>query len=135
MLIASRYQYSTGPLWRSAYSGPADIKKMSTAVLTEKSFGNLIKSNWNPIAFTIFRLIWNQTDVRLVPNKSENDNYNLILVWFNKISLCALLIVFVKYTRWEIFSETCWITPESDCFYHFPIYLEPNGISIGSKLI
>ena len=34
---------------------------------TEKSFRNLIQSNWNQIVFTIFWLIWNQTDsVRLV---------------------------------------------------------------------
>ena len=33
---------------------------------TEKSFRNLIKSNLNQIVFTIFRLIWNQTDLRLV---------------------------------------------------------------------
>ena len=53
----------------------------------ENFFRNRIKSHWNQIVFTIFRLIWNQTDVRLVPNQSENGKYNLILVWFNKISL------------------------------------------------
>ena len=53
---------------------------------TEKSFRNLIKSTWNQIVFTILRLIWNQTDVRLVPNKSENGKYNLISGCFNKIS-------------------------------------------------
>ena len=48
---------------------------------TEKSFRNLIKFNRNQIVFTIFRLIWNQTDtVRLVPNQSENSKYNLISV-------------------------------------------------------
>ena len=52
---------------------------------TEKSFLNLVKSNRNQIVFTIFRLISSQTDVRLVPNQSENGNYNLISVWFNKI--------------------------------------------------
>ena len=36
----------------------------------EKYFPNLIKSNRNQIVFTIFWLIWNQTDVRLVPNQS-----------------------------------------------------------------
>ena len=45
---------------------------------TEKSIRNLIKSNRNHIAFIIFRLIWNQTEFRLVTNHSENDNYNLI---------------------------------------------------------
>ena len=34
---------------------------------TEKSFRNVIKSNRNQIVFIIFRLIWNQTDVRLFP--------------------------------------------------------------------
>ena len=61
------------------YSGTVTIH-------TEKSFRNLIKSNRNQILFTIFQLSWNQKKVRLVPNQSENGKYNLILVWFNKIS-------------------------------------------------
>ena len=37
--------------------------------ITEKSFRNLIKSNWNRIVFTIFQLIWSQAyTVRLDPN-------------------------------------------------------------------
>ena len=66
--------------------------KSSTLYYTEKSFRNLIKSNWNRIVFTMHRLIWNQMEVRLVLNQSENGKYNLISVWFNKISkkfLCA----------------------------------------------
>ena len=35
---------------------------------TENFFPNLIKWTQNQIVFTIFRLIWNQMDVRLVPN-------------------------------------------------------------------
>ena len=46
---------------------------------TEKYFRNLIKSTRDQIVFTIFRLIWIQTDVRLDPNQSENGKYNLIL--------------------------------------------------------
>ena len=39
--------------------------------------------------FEILSNLEQQTDsVRLVPNQSENSIYNLILVWFNKISLC-----------------------------------------------
>ena len=53
---------------------------------TENSFQNLVISNWTQIVFTIFRLIWNQTDIRLVPNQSENGKYNLISGWINKIS-------------------------------------------------
>ena len=45
----------------------------SFCVRTEMHFRNLISSNRNQIVFTIFRLIWNQTDVRLDPNQSEND--------------------------------------------------------------
>ena len=56
---------------------------------SEKSFRILIKSNRNQIVFTIFLLISNQTDVRLVLNLSENGKYNLISVWFNTISLCV----------------------------------------------
>ena len=37
-------------------------------------------SNRNQIVFTIYRLIWNQTDVCLIPNQSENSKYNLISV-------------------------------------------------------
>ena len=47
---------------------------------------NIIKSNRNQIVFTIFRLNCNQTDVHLVPNQLETGKYNLISVWFNKIS-------------------------------------------------
>ena len=52
---------------------------------TEKSFRNLIKSYRNQIVFTMHRLIWNKTDVRLAPNHSENGKYNLLSVLFNKI--------------------------------------------------
>ena len=55
-------------------------------------FRNLIKSTWNKIVYTIFRLIWYQTDVRLVPNKSENGKYNLISAWFNMISKTFLYV-------------------------------------------
>ena len=33
---------------------------------------NLFKSNINQIVFTVFRLMWNQTDFRLVSNQSES---------------------------------------------------------------
>ena len=46
---------------------------------------NLINSNRNQIVLTIFRFIWNQTDICLVPNQSENRKCNLISGWFNKI--------------------------------------------------
>ena len=43
-------------------------------------FSNIIKSNRNNhIIFINFRLNWNLTDVRLVPNQSENGKYNLII--------------------------------------------------------
>ena len=39
------------------------------ALLTEKPFRYLIKSNRNQLLFSIFRLIWNQTDVHLILNQ------------------------------------------------------------------
>ena len=48
-------------------------------VHTEKSFRDQVTSNRNLIVFTIFRLIWNQTEVCLDLNQSENSKYNLIL--------------------------------------------------------
>ena len=63
---------------------------------TGKSFRNLIKWNRNQIVFIIFRWICNQTDVRLVPNQTENGIYKLISVSFNKISkrfLCVYTLV------------------------------------------
>ena len=49
-----------------------------TLVQTEKSFQNLIKSTRNQIVFIISQLFWNQTEVLLFPNQSENGKYNLI---------------------------------------------------------
>ena len=40
----------------------------------------------------------------------------------------------VTYIHRGIFSETYEINLESDCIYHFSIYLEPNGRPVGSKL-
>ena len=48
------------------------------AIRTEKSFKNLIKSTRYQIVFTIFRLIWIQTDVRLDPTQLENDKCSLM---------------------------------------------------------
>ena len=61
---------------------------------TNEYFWNLVKTNRNQIGFTIFWLIIsNQTDIRLVPNLSENDKYDRIfLVWFNKIPKIFLCV-------------------------------------------
>ena len=71
----------------------------------QNSFRNLIISNWNQIVHIIFRLIWNQTDVRLVPNQSANDIYNLISVWFNEISKRILYVCDLVFL-WTIIIET-----------------------------
>ena len=55
----------------------ADVNKFQW-VHTEKSFRNLIKSNPIQVVFTMHRLIWDQTEVRLVPNQSVHGKYNLI---------------------------------------------------------
>ena len=59
----------------------------------EKYFRKLIKSNRNQIVYTIFQLIWNQTDVCFVPNQSEGGEYNLIPVLFNEISAIFLRVL------------------------------------------
>ena len=46
-------------------------KKSYTCIMhTEIYFCNIIKSNRNQVAYTLFRLIRNQTDVHLVPKQS-----------------------------------------------------------------
>ena len=57
------------------------VGRVPGVVHTGKSFWNLITSNWNQIVFTIFLLIWSQTDVCLVPNQFDSKS-----VWFYKIS-------------------------------------------------
>ena len=61
-----------------------EIKRNLTAFVilvlhTEKTFRNCIESNRNFIVFTIFRLIWNQTEFSLVPIQSENGNMGLVV--------------------------------------------------------
>ena len=73
---------------------------------TEKSFRNLIKWTRIQIVYTIFRLIWNQTDVRLVPNRSDNDNYNLVSNWFNKILKRFLCVLYLHHFRVQWLSDT-----------------------------
>ena len=62
----------------NAVSCSVNLLNIPVCIRTEKYFQNLIKATRNQIVFTTFRLIWNQTDVRLVPNQSENGKYNLI---------------------------------------------------------
>ena len=83
---------------------------------TDKSFLNLIKSNQNQIVFTIFPLIGNQTDVRLVPNQSVYGKYNQTSVWFNNISKSICCPVYYigpsksiePSARVKSFSQTSW---------------------------
>ena len=58
----------------------------------EKYFPNLIKSNPNQIVFTMHPDWFGTANGRCpfaVPNQSVHGEYNLISVWFNKISLYA----------------------------------------------
>ena len=58
---------------------------MPATLHPEKSILNLFNSNKIWIVITNFRLIWYQTEFRLVPNQSGNGNYNPNLVWIKKI--------------------------------------------------
>ena len=68
------------------------VWKVGCCGYSEKSFWNLIKSIRNQIVFTIFRLIWIQTGVRLDLNQLENGKYNLISGWFNETSETFLYV-------------------------------------------
>ena len=65
-----------------------------------------------------FRLIWDQTGVRLVTNQPGNVKYNLISVWFNKIPK-----IFLCVHKQNIFSESRKSMPNFDCNRTFPIDL------------
>ena len=63
-------------------------------VHTETFFLNLVKSNQNCSVITLFQLIWQQMEFRLMPNQLEKFNYILKLFGFKKIQksyLCVLL--------------------------------------------
>ena len=73
--------------WRdSLYRGQAGGEVVSR-LRREKSFRNLIKSKRNQIVFTIFQLIWNQSEFRLDQNLSVKGKYNLIPIDLTKIKI------------------------------------------------
>ena len=86
--------HSVGSPWCRETRQPVEISTRLVGVEipvwsrlhAEKNFLNIVESSQNQIVLTIFRLIWHQTDVRLVPNQSENGKYNPIPGWLNKIS-------------------------------------------------
>ena len=72
--LAGNYPGSSAPFPSSAFPGNVDLS-------SNRLNGKCI------ICLLVFPIgVWNQTNFRLVPNESENGKYNLILVWFNKIS-------------------------------------------------
>ena len=50
--------------------------------------------NQNKIVYTIFRLIWNQMILCLVPNQSENGKYNLIWIEVTRMNgrFCVCIV-------------------------------------------
>ena len=52
----------------------------TSRIYTKESTSNTCCINQNMIVYTIFRIIGNQMEFRLVPNPSENGKYNLIPV-------------------------------------------------------
>ena len=73
----------------------------------------------------MYRLIWNQTDVRLFQSQSVHGKYNLIWVWFNKISEIFLCVAPEFCARTSVSRS---FRPRFDCSHIFPIDLAPNGI-------
>ena len=85
----------------------------------EESFLNLVQLNLIWIVYISFRLIWNQTDVRLVSSQSKNDKYSLISVWFNEISGRFFCV-----HREKSFLNLVQLDQILDCIYHVPNHLE-----------
>ena len=60
-------------------------------------------------------------------------NRVFLLFFFERVSVClgAILGFYLSAaaTRREIFSNSHWIEPKSDCIYHAPINLETSGCS------
>ena len=102
---------------------------------------------------TLFQLIRHQTELRLLPNRSKKCNYKFGSMWQCRQKDSSLKILqkqkcfflcrkseffclseigltestkLPPSTHREIFSESYWIKPKSDCIYHFPIDLEQN---------
>ena len=75
-------------------SGRPSMARDVSGSTHRKIFQNLIlkQTEINQIIFSIFWFIWNQMDVRVVPNQSENGKYNLISVCFDKISKIFLSV-------------------------------------------
>ena len=57
-----------------------------------KYFPKLVNPNQILIVITFFRLIYFQSEFRLVPNQSENGDYNPNLVWINNIEKIFLSV-------------------------------------------
>ena len=77
---------------------PIHKHNQGNAIHTAKYFPNLVKSIRNQIVFTIFRLIWYQTDVRLILIQSQNGKYNLISVLWDQILWKNVLCVYPSQT-------------------------------------
>ena len=91
----------------------------------------------------MFRYILNPTEFCSIPSKSENNEYKIISVVYEKQNFIGQPMQFFPVC-FEILglphaeksiSESWNIKPNSDCGYTFPIYLTLSGIIFGAKLI
>ena len=68
------------------------------------------------------------------------ENFDITLLW-KVLALVAFNSEMLHAEAWntlthrEFFLKSYEIKPKSDCSYHFPIDLEPNGRPFGSKSI
>ena len=81
-----------------ALSQESSIEFLS--IHTETSF-NLGKLNEVWIVITLFRLLWNQTEFCLVPNQSENAEYNLMSLDLIRIRVLCICMKphFIKHSQ------------------------------------
>ena len=85
----SIYQFLIGlePIWFPFGSKSFGIRNVFTVfwlILNRSDFRLVPNQSENSIVFTIFWLIWNRSNFRLDPNQSENSKYNPILVYLIK---------------------------------------------------
>ena len=62
------------------------LESVSLCVHMEYTFWSHFETDRDRIVFKFFQLVWNQTDVRLVPDRLEDDECNPVSVWLSWIS-------------------------------------------------
>ena len=76
-LLQTKIQYNNDNYWQNI---PRERNRLYSRKQTHENLKLKLNGQNYAIKQIDFRLIWNQTDVRLIPNQSENGVYNLVYV-------------------------------------------------------